>query len=71
MITAPKIFMWTILKTIFKNLLNFVWNCIRIVVGVINFCTCVLITKWGIAQLGEHLTGSQGVRGSSPLISTI
>lgn len=23
-----------------------------------------------IAQLGEHLAGSQGVRGSSPLIST-
>ncbi len=24
----------------------------------------------GIAQLGEHLTGSQKVRGSSPLTST-
>ncbi len=34
-------------------------------------CKIKLYKLGGIAQLGERLTGSQEVRGSSPLISTI
>ena len=36
-----------------------------------NFERLTLKTYGGIAQLGEHLPCTQGVKGSSPLFSTI
>ena len=35
------------------------------------FCIIIVTVLGGIAQLGECLTGSQEVTGSSPVISTI
>ena len=38
----------------------------------IDLHSVIKLTSYGgVAQLGEHLTGSQGVRGSSPLISIL